>query len=80
MHGMGRDGRRRYLGFLFRAEGLAVEIEGYAHHGSRDARRRDIPHPTPMPAEIHAALVTSSVPGPPVPVRSGPGRCPGRRT
>ena len=36
------DGRRRFLDFLFRAEGLAVEIEGYAYHGSRDAHRRDI--------------------------------------
>ncbi|WP_251093837.1 endonuclease domain-containing protein [Streptomyces sp. Caat 7-52] len=36
------DGRRRYLDFLFREAGLAVEIEGYAYHGSRDAHRRDI--------------------------------------
>lgn len=36
------DGRRRYLDFLFRAEGLAVEIEGYAYHGTRDSHRRDI--------------------------------------
>ncbi|WNM35916.1 hypothetical protein RKE30_38990 [Streptomyces sp. Li-HN-5-11] len=36
------DGRRRYLDFLFRAEGLAVEIEGYAYHGTREAHRRDI--------------------------------------
>jgi very-short-patch-repair endonuclease len=36
------DGRRRFLDFLFRAEGLAVEIEGYAYHGSREAHRRDI--------------------------------------
>ncbi|MCX4906422.1 hypothetical protein [Streptomyces sp. NBC_00878] len=36
------DGRRRYLDFLFRAEGLAVEIEGYAYHGSRESHRRDI--------------------------------------
>ncbi|MEV8558155.1 hypothetical protein AB0478_17200 [Streptomyces sp. NPDC051917] len=36
------DGRRRYLDFLFRPEGLAVEIEGYAYHGTRDAHRRDI--------------------------------------
>ncbi len=35
-------GRRRYLDFLFRAEGVAVEIEGYAYHGSRDAHRRDM--------------------------------------
>lgn len=36
------DGRRRYLDFLFRAEGLAVEIEGYAYHGSRESHRRDV--------------------------------------
>ncbi|MFF7881856.1 hypothetical protein ACH40F_15980 [Streptomyces sp. NPDC020794] len=36
------DGRRRYLDFLFRAEGLAVEIEGYAYHGTRESHRRDI--------------------------------------
>ncbi|MFI1483020.1 hypothetical protein [Streptomyces sp. NPDC020747] len=36
------NGRRRYLDFLFRAEGLAVEIEGYAYHGSRESHRRDI--------------------------------------
>ncbi|MER7204355.1 hypothetical protein ABT363_42955, partial [Streptomyces sp. NPDC000188] len=36
------DGRRRFLDFLFRAEGLAVEIEGYAYHGSREAHRKDI--------------------------------------
>lgn len=36
------DGRRRYLDFLFRAEGLAVEIEGYAYHGTRNAHRMDI--------------------------------------
>ncbi|MFF2163616.1 hypothetical protein ACFVWP_23270 [Streptomyces sp. NPDC058175] len=36
------DGRRRFLDFLFRAEGLAVEIEGYAYHGSREPHRRDI--------------------------------------
>ncbi|AWT43873.1 MULTISPECIES: type IV toxin-antitoxin system AbiEi family antitoxin domain-containing protein [Streptomyces] len=38
----GPDGRRYYLDFLFRAEGLAVEVEGYAYHGTRDAHRRDI--------------------------------------
>ncbi|MFJ8083559.1 hypothetical protein ACIQ6Y_23495 [Streptomyces sp. NPDC096205] len=37
-----REGTRRYLDFLFRAQGLAVEIEGYAYHGTRDAHRRDI--------------------------------------
>lgn len=36
------DGRRRYLDFLFRAEGLAVEIEGYAYHGTRESHRRDL--------------------------------------
>ncbi|MFJ8545417.1 hypothetical protein ACIRFH_26015 [Streptomyces sp. NPDC093586] len=36
------DGRCRYLDFLFRAEGLAVEIEGYAYHGTRDSHRRDM--------------------------------------
>ena len=36
------DGRRRYLDFLFRAEGLAVEIEGYAYHGTRESHRRDV--------------------------------------
>lgn len=35
-------GRRRYLDFLFRKEGLAVEIEGYAYHGTREAHRRDV--------------------------------------
>ncbi|MFD7277697.1 hypothetical protein ACFV80_11775 [Streptomyces sp. NPDC059862] len=37
-----RDGRRRYLDFLFRDVGLAVEIEGYAFHGTREAHRRDV--------------------------------------
>ncbi|CAM5475636.1 hypothetical protein SAURM35S_09668 [Streptomyces aurantiogriseus] len=36
------DGRRTVLDFFFRAEGLAVEIEGYAYHGARDAHRRDV--------------------------------------
>ncbi|MFD7243003.1 hypothetical protein [Streptomyces massasporeus] len=35
-------GRRVVLDFLFRHEGLAVEIEGYAHHGTREAHRRDV--------------------------------------
>ncbi|GGY21852.1 hypothetical protein [Streptomyces djakartensis] len=35
-------GRRIVLDFLFRREGLAVEIEGYAYHGTREAHRRDI--------------------------------------
>jgi very-short-patch-repair endonuclease len=35
-------GRRRFLDFLFRAEGLGVEIEGYAYHGTRDSHRRDV--------------------------------------
>lgn len=34
--------RRRFLDFLFREEGLAVETEGYAYHGTRQAHRRDI--------------------------------------
>ncbi|MEU3896201.1 hypothetical protein [Streptomyces sp. NPDC045251] len=37
-----RDGRRRFLDFFFRAEGLAIEIEGYAYHGTRDSHRRDM--------------------------------------
>lgn len=37
-----RDGRRVALDFFFRAEGLAVEIEGYAYHGTRDSHRRDV--------------------------------------
>ncbi|MER5182922.1 hypothetical protein ABT009_31970 [Streptomyces sp. NPDC002896] len=37
-----RDGRRCFLDFLFRAEGLAVEIEGYAYHGTRESHRRDV--------------------------------------
>ncbi|MCT9082116.1 hypothetical protein [Streptomyces fulvoviolaceus] len=37
-----RDGRQVFLDFLFRAEGLAVEIEGYAYHGTREAHRRDV--------------------------------------
>lgn len=36
------DGRRRYLDFLFREAGLAIEIEGYAYHGTREAHRRDV--------------------------------------
>ncbi|MEU3256136.1 hypothetical protein [Streptomyces sp. NPDC006997] len=36
------DGRRRFLDFLFRAEGLGVEIEGYAYHGTRAAHRDDV--------------------------------------
>ncbi|WP_228120860.1 hypothetical protein [Streptomyces fagopyri] len=36
------DGRHRYLDFLFRVEGPAVEIEGYAYHGSRAAHRQDV--------------------------------------
>ncbi|MET9761485.1 hypothetical protein ABZ016_20885 [Streptomyces sp. NPDC006372] len=35
-------GRRAVLDFLFRREGLAVEIEGYAYHGTREAHRRDV--------------------------------------
>lgn len=33
-------GRRRFLDFFFRAEGLAVEVEGYAYHGTRESRLR----------------------------------------
>jgi very-short-patch-repair endonuclease len=36
------DGRRSYLDFLFRAEGLAVEIEGYTYHGTRESHRQDV--------------------------------------
>ncbi|MFC9911168.1 hypothetical protein [Streptomyces sp. NPDC127197] len=36
------DGRRCFLDFLFRAEGLGVEIEGYAYHGTRESHRRDV--------------------------------------
>ncbi|MEV3861401.1 hypothetical protein AB0J38_44730 [Streptomyces sp. NPDC050095] len=36
------DGRQVLLDFLFRAEGLAVEVEGYAYHGTREHHRRDI--------------------------------------
>ncbi|MEV7977147.1 hypothetical protein [Streptomyces sp. NPDC086519] len=36
------DGRLRFLDFLFRKEGLGVEIEGYAYHGTRDSHRRDL--------------------------------------
>ncbi|MCX5558516.1 endonuclease domain-containing protein [Streptomyces sp. NBC_00038] len=35
-------GRRCLLDFLFRAEGLAVEIEGHAYHGTRESHHRDI--------------------------------------
>jgi very-short-patch-repair endonuclease len=35
-------GRQLFLDFLFRREGLGVEIEGYAYHGTREAHRRDI--------------------------------------
>lgn len=28
--------------FLFREEGVAVEVEGYAYHGTREAHRRDL--------------------------------------
>ncbi|MFD2687224.1 hypothetical protein ACFS5L_20655 [Streptomyces phyllanthi] len=35
-------GRRRFLDFFFRAQGLAVEIEGYAYHGTRESHRRDV--------------------------------------
>ncbi|MFC8124732.1 endonuclease domain-containing protein [Streptomyces sp. NPDC057302] len=35
-------GRRCRPDFLFREEGVVVEIEGYAYHGSREAHRRDL--------------------------------------
>ncbi|MFE9097192.1 hypothetical protein [Streptomyces sp. NPDC007264] len=35
-------GRRVVLDFLFREKGLAIEIEGYAYHGTRDSHRRDV--------------------------------------
>ncbi|MET9518664.1 type IV toxin-antitoxin system AbiEi family antitoxin domain-containing protein [Streptomyces sp. NPDC002994] len=35
-------GRRLSVDFLFRAEGVAVEIEGYAYHGDRAAHDRDV--------------------------------------
>lgn len=36
------SGRRCRPDFLFREEGVVVEIEGYAYHGSREAHRRDL--------------------------------------
>ncbi|MBM7437342.1 type IV toxin-antitoxin system AbiEi family antitoxin domain-containing protein [Streptomyces sp. HB132] len=36
------DGRRVRPDFLFLREGVVVEIEGYAYHGSREAHRRDL--------------------------------------
>ncbi|MFI5887862.1 hypothetical protein [Streptomyces sp. NPDC051554] len=36
------EGRRVVLDFLFRRERLAVEIEGYAYHGTRESHRRDV--------------------------------------
>ncbi|MEV4440931.1 hypothetical protein AB0K09_18315, partial [Streptomyces sp. NPDC049577] len=35
------SGRRAYPDFFFRAQGLVVEIEGYAWHGSRAQHQRD---------------------------------------
>jgi hypothetical protein len=35
-------GRRIRADFLFLREGVVVEIEGYAYHGSREAHRRDL--------------------------------------
>ncbi|MFF0486371.1 hypothetical protein [Streptomyces sp. NPDC004435] len=35
-------GRALHPDFLFRAAGLAVEVEGYAYHGTRRAHERDI--------------------------------------
>ncbi|MEU9704643.1 hypothetical protein [Streptomyces sp. NPDC047981] len=37
-----RSGRRLRPDFLFRRAGLAVEIEGYAYHGTRQAHDRDV--------------------------------------
>ncbi|MGW3728458.1 hypothetical protein [Streptomyces sp. NPDC000851] len=36
------SGRRIVLDFLFRQAGLAVEIEEYAYHGTRNSHRRDV--------------------------------------
>ncbi|MGW0120138.1 endonuclease domain-containing protein [Streptomyces sp. NPDC003327] len=36
------DGRALHPDFLFRGAGLAVEIEGYAYHGTRRAHERDV--------------------------------------
>ncbi|MFG2501831.1 hypothetical protein ACGFSB_26925 [Streptomyces sp. NPDC048441] len=36
------SGRLLRPDFLFRGEGVAVEIEGYAYHGSRESHRRDL--------------------------------------
>ncbi|MEV3989389.1 hypothetical protein AB0J57_10785 [Streptomyces sp. NPDC049837] len=36
------EGRRVQPDFLFRKQGLVVEIEGYAYHGTREAHARDI--------------------------------------
>ncbi|MCX5410420.1 hypothetical protein [Streptomyces sp. NBC_00059] len=36
------NGRRLRADFLFVREGVVVEIEGYAYHGSRGAHRRDL--------------------------------------
>ncbi|MEV1022293.1 hypothetical protein [Streptomyces sp. NPDC050264] len=36
------EGRRVRPDFLFTREGVVVEIEGYAYHGSREAHRRDL--------------------------------------
>ncbi|WP_229863962.1 hypothetical protein [Streptomyces djakartensis] len=39
---VGAGGRGLRCDFLFRAEGVAVEIEGYAYHGRREDHRRDV--------------------------------------
>ncbi|MEU3738450.1 hypothetical protein AB0E78_15400 [Streptomyces sp. NPDC032198] len=36
------SGRLLRADFLFRGEGVVVEIEGYAYHGTREAHRRDL--------------------------------------
>ncbi|MCZ4512583.1 hypothetical protein O3Q52_31365 [Streptomyces sp. ActVer] len=44
--------------FLFRAQGVAVEIEGYAYHGSREDHRRDVARFNDLQqcAEVRVAL------------------------
>jgi very-short-patch-repair endonuclease len=37
-----RDGRRVFVDLFLREEGLAVEVEGYAYHGSPEQHRRDV--------------------------------------
>ncbi|GHA18174.1 hypothetical protein GCM10010345_23600 [Streptomyces canarius] len=47
------DGARRFVDFLFRAAGLAVEIEGYAYHGT----------PQPPPLQRRGRLPAACVHG-----------------